>query len=233
MGAVIGGLMLIWAFKSADFRSNFDNILGGLVVGLAVLAAWYVTSNVMVDADGDVLSLQAYAQDWELYAPADAVQPASTTALASQSFTFINPMGQSLGYAMGGFNSSLLTFGLMALAGVIAGSLLWSLISRSFRIEWFASGRDFVNHLIGAILMGFGGVLAMGCTVGQAITGFSTLALGSILTFVAIVLGAAVTMKIQYYKMVYEDDATFLKAFVTALVDLKLLPAGMRKLEAV
>ncbi len=233
MGAVIGGLMLIWAFKSADFRSNFDNILGGLVVGLAVLAAWYVTSNVMVDADGDVLSLQAYAQDWELYAPADVVQPASTTALASQSFTFINPMGQSLGYAMGGFNSSLLTFGLMALAGVIAGSLLWSLISRSFRIEWFASGRDFVNHLIGAILMGFGGVLAMGCTVGQAMTGFSTLALGSILTFIAIVLGAAVTMKIQYYKMVYEDDATFLKAFVTALVDLKLLPAGMRKLEAV
>ncbi len=233
MGTVVGVLLLVWAFKSADFRSNFDNILGGLVVGLAVLAAWYVTSNVMVDADGDVLSLQAYAQDWELYAPADVIQPASTTALASQSFTFINPMGQSLGYAMGGFDRSLLTFGLMALAGVIAGSLLWSLISRSFRIEWFASGRDFVNHLIGAILMGFGGVLAMGCTVGQAITGFSTLALGSILTFVAIVLGSAVTMKIQYYKMVYEDDATFMKAFITALVDLKLLPAGMRKLEAV
>jgi uncharacterized membrane protein YedE/YeeE len=233
MGAVIGGLMLVWAFKSADFRSNFDNILGGLVVGLAVLAAWYVTSNVMVSADGDVLSLQSYVQGWELYAPADAVQPASTAALASQSFTFINPMGQSLGYAAGGFDSSLLTFGLMALAGVIAGSLLWSLISRSFRIEWFASGRDFVNHLIGATLMGFGGVLAMGCTIGQAVTGFSTLALGSILTFAAIVLGSAVTMKIQYYKMVYEDDATFAKALVTALVDLKLLPAGMRKLEAV
>jgi uncharacterized membrane protein YedE/YeeE len=233
MGAVIGGLMLVWAFKSADFRSNFDNILGGLVVGLAVLGAWYMTSNVMVNADGDMLSLQGYAQEWELYAPADAVQPASTTALASQSFTFINPMGQTFGYAMGGFDRSLLTFGLMALAGVIAGSLLWSLISKSFRIEWFASGRDFVNHLIGAILMGFGGVLAMGCTIGQAVTGFSTLALGSILTFVAIVLGSAVTMKIQYYKMVYEDDATFMKAFITALVDLKLLPAGMRKLEAV
>jgi uncharacterized protein len=142
-------------------------------------------------------------------------------------------MGQSLGYVAGGFDSRLLTFGLMALAGVIAGSLLWSLISKSFRIEWFASGRDFVNHLVGAILMGFGGVLAMGCTIGQAVTGFSTLALGSILTFIAIVIGAAVTMKIQYYKMVYEDDATFLKAFVTALVDLKLLPAGMRRLEAV
>ncbi|MEW5965388.1 MAG: YeeE/YedE family protein [Pseudomonadota bacterium] len=232
-GAVIGILLLVWAFKSADFRGSFDNILGGLVVGLAVLAAWYVTSNVMVNADGETMSMQGYMQSWDFYAPADAVKPASTAALASQSFTFINPMGQTLGYAMNGFESSLLTFGIMALAGVILGSLLWSLVSKSFRIEWFASGRDFVNHLIGATLMGFGGVLAMGCTVGQAITGFSTLALGSIFTFIAIVLGAAITMKIQYYKMVYEGDATFMKAFVTALVDLKLLPAGMRKLEAV
>lgn len=233
MGAVIGGLLLIWAFKSADFRSSFDNILGGLVVGLAVLAAWYVTSNIRVDASGDILTLQSFVQDWDLYAPADAVRPAATGPLAAQSFTFINPMGQTLGYVASGFDRTLLTFGIMALAGVIAGSLLWSLISRNFRIEWFASVRDFFNHLVGAILMGFGGVLAMGCTIGQGITGFSTLALGSILTFVAIVLGSAITMKVQYYKMVYENEATFFKAFITALADLRLLPAGMRKLEAV
>ncbi|WP_018078323.1 YeeE/YedE family protein [Thiobacillus denitrificans] len=232
-GGVIGGLLLVWAFKSAEFRTSFDNLLGGLVVGLAVLAAWYVTSNITVNADGEMMALQAYVQDWDLYAPADAVRPAAAGPLASQSFTFINPMGQTLGYVAGGFDRTLLTFGIMALAGVIAGSLLWALISRSFRIEWFASGRDFINHFIGAILMGFGGVLAMGCTIGQGITGFSTLALGSIFTFVAIVFGSAVTMKVQYYKMVYEADATFLKSFVTALVDLKLLPAGMRKLEAV
>jgi len=232
-GGVIGGLLLVWAFKSAEFRTSFDNILGGLVVGLAVLAAWYVTSNIAVNADGEMMSLQSYVQDWDLYAPADAVRPAAAGPLAAQSFPFINPMGQTLGYAASGFDRTLLTFGIMALAGVIAGSLLWSLISKSFRIEWFASGRDFLNHLVGAVLMGFGGVLAMGCTIGQGITGFSTLALGSILTFVAIVLGSAVTMKVQYYKMVYEADATFLKSFITALVDLKLLPAGMRKLEAV
>jgi uncharacterized membrane protein YedE/YeeE len=81
--------------------------------------------------------------------------------------------------------------------------------------------------------MGFGGVLAMGCTIGQAVTGVSTLAVGSIITFVAIVLGSAITMKVQYYRMVYESEATFYKAFITALVDMKLLPAGMRKLEAV
>jgi len=233
MGGIIGGLLLIWAFKSADFRGSFDNILGGLVVGLAVLAAWYVTSNIRVDASGDILTLQSFVQDWDLYAPADAVRPAAAGPLAAQSFTFINPMGQTLGYVASGFDHTLLTFGIMALAGVIAGSSLWSVISRNFRIEWFASVRDFFNHLVGAILMGFGGVLAMGCTIGQGVTGFSTLALGSILTFVAIVLGSAITMKVQYYKMVYESEATFLKAFVTALADLRLLPAGMRKLEAV
>ena len=201
MGAAIGVLMLIWVFRSADFRGSFDNILGGLVVGLAVLAAWYVTSNVKVNADGDILSLQAYVQDWDLYAPADAVRPAAAGPLASQSFTFINPMGQALGYAAKGFDHTLLTFGIMALAGVLAGSLLWSLVSRSFRTEWFASGRDFVNHLVGATLMGFGGVLAMGCTIGQGVTGFSTLALGSILAFVAIVIGSAATMKVQYALM--------------------------------
>ena len=233
MGGVVGVVLLAWAFKSAEFRTSFDNVLGGLVVGLAVLAAWYVTSNVKVDAEGELMSLQAYVQNWDFYGPADAVAPADVAPLAAQSFTFINPMGQTLGYAAEGFDRTLLTFGIMALAGVIAGSLLWSLVSRSFRIEWFASARDFVNHLVGAILMGFGGVLAMGCTIGQGITGFSTLALGSILTFAAIVFGSAVTMKVQYYKMVYESEATFAKAFVTALADLKLLPASMRKLEAV
>ena len=233
MGGLIGLLLLAWVFKSADFRGNVDNILGGLVVGLAILAGWYISSNIKVDAEGELMTLQGFVQNWDFYAPENAVRPADAGPLAAQSFTFINPMGQALGYAAGGFQATLLTFGIMALAGVIAGSLLWSLVSRSFRIEWFASFKDFVNHFIGAILMGFGGVLAMGCTIGQGVTGFSTLALGSILTFVAIVLGSALTMKIQYYKMVYEADATFLKAFVTALVDLRLLPAGMRKLEAV
>jgi uncharacterized membrane protein YedE/YeeE len=205
MGGVVGVALLVWAFLSADFRGSLDNILGGLVVGLAVLAAWYVSSNVMVNADGELMSLQTYVQEWDMYAPADATKPAAAGPLAAQSFTFINPMGQTLGYAANAFDRTLLTFGIMALAGVVAGSLLWALVSRSFRIEWFASFRDFVNHLVGAVLMGFGGVLAMGCTIGQGVTGFSTLALGSILTFAAIVAGAAVTMKVQYAIMMRSE----------------------------
>jgi hypothetical protein len=141
-------------------------------------------------------------------------------------------MGQSLGYAASGFDKTYLTFGILAAFGVIAGSFFWSIVSKSFRIEWFASLRDFVNHFIGAILMGFGGTLALGCTIGQGITGVSTLAAGSFITLIAIIFGSAMTMKIQLYKMVYEDASIF-SAFVTGLADMKLLPSRLRRHDVV
>jgi len=233
IGLILGVVLLAIIFRSADFRGSFDNILGGLVVGLAVLGAWYVTSNVAIDLDGEEYSLQSYAQQWDFLADSNEGKPADTRPLAPQSFTFINPMGQTLGYASAGFRETYLTFGVMALLGVIAGSFLWALLSRSFRFEWFASLRDFVNHLVGAVLMGFGGVLALGCTIGQGITGISTLATGSFIAFGGIVFGSALTMKVQYYKLVYEQEASFMAALISGLVDLHLLPKGMRKLEAV
>ena len=231
LGSVIALALLVVVFKSKDFRGRFDNILGGLVVGLAVIAAWYVTSSlVTINAEGEAFSWKAYTGDdvWVMYQ--ESPRPRD---VGIQSFTFINPIGQTLRYAVNGFAGSFVTFGLMAVAGVIVGSLLWAIISRGFRIEWFASFKDFANHFVGAILMGIGGVLALGCTVGQAITGVSTLALGSMLAFVSIVFGCAMTMKVQYYRMVYEDDATFFKALVSSLADLRLVPSAMRKLERV
>jgi len=233
---VIGGLiavgLLVFIFKSADFRKSFDNLFAGVLVGLAVVGAWYVTSNITLDVDGDIYSRE-FAQQWDFLAESDEGKPADTRPLSPQSFTFINPTGQTLGYVAAGFNSAYLTFGVMALVGVIVGSLFWSLVSRSFRFEWFASGKDFLNHFIGAILMGFGGVLAMGCTIGQGITGFSTLAIGSFIALISIIFGCALTMKIQYYKLVYEEEATFFKALVASLVDMKLLPSSLRSLDAV
>jgi uncharacterized protein len=233
IGGILGLALLFWVFKAADFRSSRDNILGGLVVGAVVLGAWFVTSNAQVGDDMDTYEMRAYVQEWDFLADDPEGRPAEAMPWSTQSFTFINPMGQTLRYVASGFDNAVLYFGVIALIGVVVGSLFWALVSRGFRIEWFASFRDFVNHVIGGMLMGFGGVLAMGCTIGQGITGVSTLALGGFLTFGAIVLGAALTMKVQYYKMVYEDDATFMKALITGLVDLKLLPGSMRKLEAV
>ncbi|VAW72641.1 Lipocalin-related protein and Bos/Can/Equ allergen [hydrothermal vent metagenome] len=217
---IVGGvaaLVLLWiVLRSRDFRGSFDNILGGSVVGLVVVAGWYITA-------GPTGQAWIEEAEWLDDRPIN---------IAAQSFTFINPMGESLSYVAGGFNPMLLSFGVVAVGGVIVGSFLYSVLTRNFRVEWFSSVGDFVIHVIGGTLMGIGGVLAMGCTIGQGITGISTLSLGSILAFGSIVLGSALTMKFQYYRMLYEAEATVGKALVTALVDLHLLPAGMRKLEA-
>ena len=232
-GGVVGLILLFLIFRSAEFRASKENITAGLTVGLVILFAWYMSSNIKIDIDETLYSMSDYYEEWDMVADDDEGKPAQGRTLSSQSFTFINPIGQSFGYAESGFDKTLLTFGLMSVFGIVLGSFLFSLFSKSFRIEWFFDVKDFVTHLIGAILMGFGGVLALGCTIGQGITGVSTLALGSIAALLAIIFGSALTMKIQYYKLVYEDEASFIKALLSALVDMKLLPAALRKLDAI
>ena len=232
-GLMVASGMLFYVFKAADFRSSKDNILAGVIIGLVILGAWYTSSNITIIAEDTHYSLSDYYAEWDMLEEDDEGKPATARTLSAQSFTFINPIGQTYGYIKGAFDSALLTFGLISVFGVILGSFLWSLFNKSFRVEWFVDLKDFRNHFIGAILMGFGGVLALGCTIGQGITGMSTLALGSIITFISIIFGSALTMKIQYYKLVYEDEASFGKAFVTALVDMKLLPASMRRLDVI
>jgi hypothetical protein len=113
-------------------------------------------------------------------------------------------MGDTLRFLTEPTNLALINFGIMTLAGVIVGSFIYAIVSRSFRIEWFVNGKDFANHAAGAVMMGTGGALSMGCTIGQAVTGVSTLALGSFITFFCIVIGAASTMKYQYWRMMQE-----------------------------
>lgn len=217
IGGIIVLIALIIIFKSEGVRNSFDNLLGGTVVGLAVLSAWYVTAGPMG---------QLWQEEVEFM---DEIP----LGVGSQSFTFINPTGELLDYGLHNADQLFLTFGLVSLFGVIVGSFLYAIVTRNFRIEWFLNFKDFITHMIGAVLMGIGGVLAMGCTIGQGVTGISTLALGSFMATLSIILGCAVTMKIQFYKMVYEEEATFTKALITGLVDLKLLPSSMRKLDAV
>ena len=180
--------MLVFVFKSVDFRGSSDNILGGAAMGLAVFAGWYLTGGSIGAA-------------WKEYAEMATEIPSRVQV---QSFTFVSPMGDTLHYLLNPANLSLVSFGVMALAGVILGSSLQAIFTRQFRIEWFASWKDFANHALGGVLMGVGGVLSLGCTVGQAITGVSTLAIGSVLTFLAIVIGSAGTMKYQYWRITRE-----------------------------
>jgi len=179
VGGIVAVIALRYIFGSADFRESGDNIFAGVVIGLIVMLAWYVTSNVAVTTEDGSFSMTQFYGEWDMMMDSDAGKPKNgSTNLQAQSFTFISPIGQMFGYIGSSFSSAFMTFGVVSVLGVIFGSFLWSLVTRSFRVEWFNSFKDFYMHMIGAVLMGFGGVLGLGCTVGQGISGVSTLALG-------------------------------------------------------
>lgn len=182
LALVVSAGLVAFALSSRDFRRDGNLILGGLAVGLAVVAGWYVSGG-------------SGGQAWRDFAEMADVPPSRVQV---QSLTFVSPMGDLVHYLMDAGNYSLINFGIMALAGVTSGSFLHALVCRRFRLEWFPSFKDFASHAVGGALMGVGGVLSMGCTIGQGVTGFSTLALGSMISFGAIVAGAAATMKLQY-----------------------------------
>ena len=203
-GAALVALVLFLVLRQRDFRSDWNNVLGGAAVGVAVVAGWLITAGPLSGA-------------WGEYALLAAEPP---IRVAPQSFTFISPMGDAVNYLLRP-SVSLVSFGVVSMVGVILGSLLYALAAGKFHLEWFASVTDFVNHVIGAVLLGVGGALAMGCSVGQGITGVSTLALGSMIALAAMIFGAALTMKVQYYLL---DDTGFLRALRLAVADLRLLP---------
>lgn len=216
VAAVLGVAALWFAFRSRETRGSLDNLLGGIVIGLAIVALWYITA-------GDLGQTWLEEIDWM------DVKPLATGA---QSVTFVAPSGQLIHFLVSGGGSHLVTLSMACLAGIMVGSLVFAVLAGNFRIEWFANLRDFVNHLFGATLMGIGGVLGLGCTFGQGITGVSTLAAGSFLTLAAIVFGSTLTMKVQYYRIAYEEEAGFVTALVASLADLHMLPNSWRRLEA-
>jgi uncharacterized membrane protein YedE/YeeE len=97
--------------------------------------------------------------------------------------------------------SKVLTIGIAAVLGMITGSAAYALVAGQFRWEGFRDTEDTANHLVGAALMGFGGVTALGCTIGQGLSGVSTLAIGSFIALAAIVTGAVLALKYQAWRL--------------------------------
>ena len=183
---VAAAALLAFVFKDRDFRTSFDHILGGTVVGLTIVGGWWVTGHLGFAENPETLEDTFFG----------------TNSRTIESLSYTAPVGYTLELLMLWSDKSLtVTFGIAAVIGIVTGSLAYALASRTFRWEGFAGPEDTANHVIGGILMGFGGVTALGCTVGQGLTGLSTLAAGSVLAFFAIVAGAAATMKWQYWRI--------------------------------
>ncbi len=187
--AVIAAALLVFVLKDREFRASFDYLLGGVVIGAIVIAGWYVTAHLGYRENPDTLEMTFFG----------------TNTRAAESVSFVAPLAYTLELLMLWTDKSLtITFGVMTSLGVVLGSFAYAVVSKTFRWEGFTTTDDLRNHILGGILMGFGGITALGCTIGQGITGVSTLALGSIVTFFAIVAGAAATMKYQYRQMMRE-----------------------------
>ncbi len=181
--------LLIFVFRDREFRTSFDHVMGGAVIGLVIVGGWYLTGHLGYGENPDTLEDTFFG----------------TNSRTIESLSFTAPVGYVLELLLLWSDKSLtVTFGVAATLEIIAGSTAYALASKTFRWEGFSSAEDTSHHIIGGILMGFGGVTALGCKIGQGLSGFSTLALGSILAFASIVAGAALTMKWQYRRIMNE-----------------------------
>jgi hypothetical protein len=190
IAAILGGALMAWVYASREFRASLNHTLGGVVTGLVVAGGWFVSGHLGHLAEDPNTLQEAFV---------------ATNSGRMESFSFVSPMAYTLDYLMLWTDKSrIVTYGIASAAGVIAGSAAYALAAGKFRWEGFRDAEDTAMHMIGGLLMGFGGICALGCTIGQAVTGFSTLALGSIITFICIVAGSAATMKWQYWRMTRE-----------------------------
>jgi uncharacterized membrane protein YedE/YeeE len=179
LGLIIGFAFMAYALANKAFWTA-NNLFAGIAVGLAICAVWWISGNLgFVAEDPNTLE--------EVFLV--------TNSGRMESLSFVAPYAYSLDWLMMYSDTSkVLTVGIVAVAGMILGSALVSVATKTFRWESFRNPEDTANHLVGAALMGFGGVTALGCTVGQGLSGISTLALSSLLALPGFILGAYVAL---------------------------------------
>ena len=182
LGYILGVVLLLLVLRHKDFWT-FDSLLAGVGVGGLVVAMWWVSGHMgFVPEHPETL---------------EAVYLATNSG-RMEALNFVAPVAYTLDWLMFYSDASkVLSAGIAAVAGVVLGSAASALQSKRFRWEGFANPRDLGQHLIGSVLMGVGGVTAMGCTFGQGLSGISTLSLNACVALVAVVLGAVVALRQQ------------------------------------
>ncbi len=165
---LIAGALLAYCFTNASFRSSYTNIAAGIGIGLCVVGGWFLTGITYDEfADNPVII----------------------------SLSYVRPVGDTLDYLMRFTAHGFPGFGIATVAGALLGGFLGASSKGGLRLTTFADNMDTLRNLFGAVAMGIGGVLALGCTVGQGLTGVSTLAIGSVLTLIFIVIGGILGVK--------------------------------------
>lgn len=186
LGLALGGALVVWALSGPEFL-RADNLVSGLGIGAIIVAMWWVSGHLgFVAEHPDTLN--------EVFL--------ATNSGRAEAMSFVAPIAYTLDWLLFfSDKSKALTLGVVSVFGVIAGSSVMALWGRTFRWEGFGGTEDVANHLAGAVLMGVGGVTAMGCTIGQGLTGVSTLGATSFVALAAIVAGAVAAFKYQVWRL--------------------------------
>ncbi len=167
IGITIGVLMMIGALWSSELRQDKVALFWSLMVAVAVISGWA-------------------GSQWVATNGFDGLQVVS--------HSFSAPVGETILFAMNG-SVRPLSFAVGSVAGVWLGAFAGSMIKGHFRWEACEDPRELRRQIVGAIIMGAGAILAIGCTVGQGITAFSLLAISAPVTFLAIFAGAALGLR--------------------------------------
>jgi len=185
-GALSGGLLLLWALARPEGRKS-DVLLGGIGIGAVIVATWWVSGRL-----GHLIEHPQTLEEAFL----------ATNSQRMESLSFVAPIAYTIDWViLFSDKSKVLTLGIVTTLGVVAGSAAVALATRTFRWEGFAGVEDTSNHVVGAVLMGVGGVMALGCTVGQGLSGLSTLSLGSAIAVAGIIAGAVLALRWQTWRV--------------------------------
>jgi uncharacterized membrane protein YedE/YeeE len=185
--ALLVGLPLIaWALAGRGFI-NANNLLAGVGVGAVIVAMWWLS--------GHLGYLSEHPETLE-------ATYLATRSGRMEALTFTGPLAHAVDWVIFFSDSNQrLSLGVASVAGVVMGAGLHALLTRRFRWEGFRTTEDLANHLIGATLMGVGGVTALGCTIGQGLSGVSNLSLTSFTALAGIAGGAVLALKYQAWRL--------------------------------
>lgn len=184
--ALVGGALLAFALASREARRPI-NLVAGAGVGVLVLAMWWITGHVGHLAEHP----ETLEETW-----------LATNSRRAEGLSFVSPIAYALDWIIFYSDTSKrLTVGIVSVAGVVAGSAVAALAARRFRWEGFAGTPDLAHHLAGGVLMGVGGVTAIGCSIGQGVTGLSTLTLTSFVALAAMIAGAVGGVRYQMWRL--------------------------------
>jgi len=180
LAVLIGGGLILFALLNKSFWT-FNNLLAGITVGVSVSLMWFVSGYLAYTSEDPNTLQEAFLL---------------TNSGKMESLSFVAPYAYAIDWLMFYSDASrVLTIGIVAVLGLTCGSALYALKTKTFRWESFTNVEDTANHLVGASLMGFGGITALGCTFGQGLSGISMLALSSFLALFGFFVGAYLALR--------------------------------------